>query len=126
MPDMQICTAKPHSLLDTIVGKLNSLSVVETHIFALRLTLPLYMHILPGPVRPLFSSIGYFTSYGLFVEKVLFVTFVGKAHKKLDQVHDWPPRERVLVATALVPEVWVSLVVEHLVRCQVHTRVQDL
>lgn len=66
------------------------------------------------------------TSNALFVEYVLFIAFVRETHKEFDQVHKGTPRERVLVATSLVPKIGVSFVVKHFVSSQVHASVENL
>lgn len=63
----------------------------------------------------------------LVLHKVLqLVLAVRQAHEELEQVQDGTAGEGVLVAAAFVPQVRVALVVEHLVRGQVHAGVEDL
>lgn len=60
------------------------------------------------------------------MEDVLLVAPVGHADEELEEVHERAAGEGVLVAAALVAQVRVALVVEHLVGRQVHAGVQDL
>jgi len=53
-------------------------------------------------------------------------TMIRMAHKKLQQVQNGSPRERILIAATLVSQVGIAFVVEHLIGGQVHAGMQNL
>lgn len=56
----------------------------------------------------------------------ILVHLIRQAHKELKQVHCRTPRERIIIPSrSLISQITVPLVVKHLVRGQVHARVQN-
>jgi len=65
-------------------------------------------------------------SYGFFFQEVMIITIIRAANKKLQQIQNGSPRERILISTALISQVRVAFIVEHLIGGQIHAGMEYL
>jgi hypothetical protein len=65
-------------------------------------------------------------SYGIFFQEIMIITIIGAANKKLQQIQNGSPREWILIPTALISQVRIAFVVEHLIGGQIHAGMEYL
>jgi len=65
-------------------------------------------------------------SYGFFFQEIMIITIIGAANKKLQQIQNGSPREWILISTALISQVRIAFVVEHLIGGQIHAGMEYL
>jgi hypothetical protein len=64
--------------------------------------------------------------YGFFFQEVMDITIIRAANKKLQQIQNGSPRERILISTTLISQIRIAFVVEHLIGGQIHAAMEYL